>query len=484
MGRAAPPTWDHIVVVIEENKSFSQVLGSGQAPFIDALAAGGASLTNMYGITHPSQPNYLHLFSGANQGVTTNNDTSGLTPFNTPNLGAALIAAGRSFGGYSENLPAVGYTGFEADGGLYSRRHNPWVQWQAADAPSGNHLPASVNMPFSAFPTTELGFANLPTVSFVVPNNLNNMHDGTIAQGDTWLQNNLGSYAAWAAENNSLLIVTFDEDNSGSRNRIPTVFYGANVAAGAEVQGTWTLHDLLHTVEASYGLSHVGASADTNSIVGAFTTDPEVATRTFQQGQKGYFGSTSNWIEPGNPNTTHGSDPKLVVDGSPLSQGLIRFDDLFGSGDGQIPHGATILSAKLLVDTGSASGDETANTISIHRLLVPFTNTSTWNSLVSGISLGTEALSTPDFTLLPNQRDHWAIFDVTDSLRNFSTGASNYGWLLQPGGGDGWRPFGTQGTIPPILSVTFVVPEPATWLLAVLGLLPLAILRKCGRRPV
>src|SRR5438045_1062375 len=107
-GVAAPPTWDHIVIVIEENKSFSQVIGNPiDAPYINnTLKIGGAYLTDMYGITHPSQPNYLQFFSGANQGVTTDNDTSGVTPFNMANLGAELIAAGQTFTGYSENLPS------------------------------------------------------------------------------------------------------------------------------------------------------------------------------------------------------------------------------------------------------------------------------------------------------------------------------------------------------------------------------------------
>jgi hypothetical protein len=479
---AAPPTWDHIVVVIEENHAFSQVIGN--APFIDSLAAGGASLSNMYGITHPSQPNYLQFFSGANQGITTNNDTSGVSPFNTANLGAELISAGKSFTGYSETMPSVGYTGFDASGGLYARRHNPWVNWQSADAPTSNHLLPTTNQPFSAFPGT---FSSLPNVSIVVPNNQNNMHDGTIAQGDTWLQNNLGAYAAYAANpaNNSLLIVTFDEDNSGARNQIPTVLYGAHVQPGAQVAGTWTLHNLLHTIEDSNGLSHAGASQDVRSIVGAFTTDPAVATSTFQQGAAGYNSVTDTWIEQANPDTAHGADVKLVADSSPQSQGLIRFDNLFGAAAGQVPVGATILSAKLSFLTGSATSDETANNMSLHQLLVPFTGASTWNSLTGGISVGSDAVAGPEFTLLPNTQGTYAIFDVTDSIAAFGSGAAtNYGWLVNPGGSDGWRFYSSDDALTnrPILSITYSVPEPATWLLACCGAL-LLVGRRGRRRP-
>jgi acid phosphatase len=64
-------------------------------------------------------------------------------------------------------------------------------------------------MPFTDFPTD---FTQLPTLSFVVPNNNNNMHDGTAAVADAWLQTNIKSYADWAMTHNSLLVVTWDED--------------------------------------------------------------------------------------------------------------------------------------------------------------------------------------------------------------------------------------------------------------------------------
>src|SRR4051794_29680603 len=64
----APP--DHLVLVIEENKPADAVMAAGAAPFLQALATGGAQLDKFYAVTHPSQPNYLALFSGSTQGVT------------------------------------------------------------------------------------------------------------------------------------------------------------------------------------------------------------------------------------------------------------------------------------------------------------------------------------------------------------------------------------------------------------------------------
>src|SRR5262249_32300698 len=112
------PVPDHVVVVIEENRSYSQIIGNSAAPYINQLAQAGALFTNSHAIEHPSQPNYLDLFSGSNQGVSGDPGISGLGrngepswPFSTPNLAAQLRSHGKTFIGYSESLPSVGYTG-------------------------------------------------------------------------------------------------------------------------------------------------------------------------------------------------------------------------------------------------------------------------------------------------------------------------------------------------------------------------------------
>jgi hypothetical protein len=227
---AATPA--HVVVVIMENHAYSEIIGNSDAPYINTLAANGAVLTKSFAIEHPSQPNYLDLFSGANQGVT--NDATPLTvPFSTPNLGAELLANNLTFAIYSESLPSIGFTGDSATTvpgkNQYVRKHNPAVNWQASDAPNSNHLPPSVNQPFTAFPTTDAGFAALPTISIVVPNEQNDMHDGTVAMGDQWLSQNLEAYRKWATDHNSLLLLTFDEDDHSASNQITTIFAGQNV---------------------------------------------------------------------------------------------------------------------------------------------------------------------------------------------------------------------------------------------------------------
>ena len=433
---ATPAAYDHIVIVMEENKGLKEVIGnSAEAPYINGvLVAGGASMANMFALTDPSQPNYLQFFSGSNQGVIDNTVPAPGTPFSTPNLGAALLAAGKSFVGYSEDLPEVG--SIVEQSGFYARRHNPWVNWQVP-SPAGNQLPASVNQPFSSFPDAA-HFDQLPQVSIVVPNNANNMHDGTIGEGDAWLQANVAAYANWAKQHNSLLVVTFDEDFAAQRGNIPTVFYGANVAAGKTVQTTATLHNLLRTVEDLSGAAPSGSAACVRSIVGTFQSDPPFTIRSFQQGLLGYASATDTFIDGANPDASHGPDVVLATGGTSANQALLRFDNIVGSGAGQVPAGAQILSAKLVLATSRTELNTVDQTVSLHRLNLPFNAQSTWNSLSDGISLGTEARSTPEFTLLPNIDGDRAIFDVSDWVQSVVNGETNNGWLVNSVGVARW----------------------------------------------
>ncbi|MEO6500463.1 MAG: alkaline phosphatase family protein [Jatrophihabitantaceae bacterium] len=254
----AVPRPDHVVVVVMENHSNTDVIGNSAAPYINTLAATGANFSQSYAITHPSQPNYLALFSGSTQGVT---DNSCPHTFSTANLGSELIANSSTFKGYAESMPYDGYTGCSS--GAYARKHNPWVNW--------TNIPATSNLTLDAFPTD---YNELPTVSMVVPNLDNDMHDGTVAEGDAWLRDHFDSYAQWAKTHNSLLVLTFDEDDNSSGNRIPTVFVGASVKPGLYSERI-DHYDVLRTLEDAYDLPHAGASASATPITDVWVTgDP------------------------------------------------------------------------------------------------------------------------------------------------------------------------------------------------------------------
>lgn len=239
----------HIVVVVMENKAYADIIGNPSAPYLNALAAHGALLTRSYAITHPSQPNYVGLFSGSTHGLA---DDSCPHSFSGPNLAAQLLHARRTFAGYAESLPRAGYTGCSQ--GQYARKHAPWTDFPA--------LPGSLSQPFSAFPRD---YSALPTLAFVIPSLDHDMHNGTIGQGDQWLSHYLSGYARWAPAHDSLLIVTWDEDDGSAGNHIPTIVAGAHVRSGRYAEHV-THYRLLRTLEALDRLPAIGAAAATTPI--------------------------------------------------------------------------------------------------------------------------------------------------------------------------------------------------------------------------
>ncbi len=246
----APPA--HTVVVVMENHSYGDVIGSAQAPYLNRLARQGALLTRSYAITHPSEPNYLALFSGSTQGIT---DDSCPHRFAGANLAAQLIAAGRTFTGYAEDLPAPGSA--VCSSGEYARKHVPWADF--------SNVPAADSQPLRAFPAG--AYARLPTVSFVIPNLCHDMHDCPVSIGDAWLRRTLAGYARWAASHASLLVVTWDEDDGSAGNQIPTIFAGQLVRA-VRYTAPVTHYGVLRTIEALYRLPAAGHAVTAHVITG------------------------------------------------------------------------------------------------------------------------------------------------------------------------------------------------------------------------
>ena len=243
---------DHVVVVVMENHAYGDVVGSGSAPWVNTLPA--AVFTNWHAVTHPSQPNYLALFSGSTQAVT---DDSCPQHFDAPNLGQQLIGAGYTFAAYSEGLPQAGDTVCQAGG--YARKHAPWTDF-------GN-LPAATGQPFTAFGPD---YSRLPTVAFVIPDLCHDTHDCPVRVGDDWLAGHLAGYLAWARTHNSLLVITYDEDDNGAGNHILTVVAGAGVRPGRYgVAGDH--YTLLRTLESLYGLAPLGAAAARSPVQSAWS---------------------------------------------------------------------------------------------------------------------------------------------------------------------------------------------------------------------
>jgi acid phosphatase len=297
------PRYDHIVVVVEENKDYYQIIGTNAAPYLNKLVAEGANFTRMFGEEHYSQGNYFWLFSGSNQNVGFH-DQVPRSKLTTSNLGEQLIKKGLSFKGYSQSLPAIGS---EIDVTppncryrcVYGRKHVPWISF--ANVPNGATVDSSSNLRFEDFPAD---YSRLPTVAFVIPDMEHDMHNGapseSVPAGDLWLRQNIDRYYQWGKMHNSLLIVTFDENDDKRgyagltdpaispdhdqrrldlQNRITTIFAGDHVKPSYAEPNGMTHVNILRTIEAMYGLPKSGAQQP--NAVRAGISDDAIATNEF-----------------------------------------------------------------------------------------------------------------------------------------------------------------------------------------------------------
>jgi hypothetical protein len=247
--RRAMPTYDHVVVVILENRSYRTI--KEDAAYLAALADQGAEMTRSYGVTHPSQPNYFALFAGSTMRVRSNR-----CPIERRGrqLAGQLNAHGYTFAAYSEALPKVGYTGCSGSNDRYKRTRAAWVSFAS--------FKQRQHRPFSAFPDS---YHELPTVSFVVPDMCHSMHDCSTATGDRWMRRHIAPYAAWAKRHDSLLIVTFDEDDEKSGNHIYTVLVGDHVKPD-DYRRRISHYTVLRTIERLYGLPPLRHAKDQRPI--------------------------------------------------------------------------------------------------------------------------------------------------------------------------------------------------------------------------
>jgi len=199
---SSQPTFSHVVVVVEENHSYSDVIGSSSMPYLNSLASQYGLATQYFANGHPSMPNYLMLTTG--QMETFDDNFSGT--ISDDNVVRELVHAGKSWKAYEESIPSAGYLG--GDVAPYVRRHNPFSY--LSDVQNDPSQAANI-VPFSQF-ASDLSSNTLPQFSFISPDVNDDAHNGTLAAADSWLQSNLAPLLASSTfQNSGLLIITFDE---------------------------------------------------------------------------------------------------------------------------------------------------------------------------------------------------------------------------------------------------------------------------------
>jgi len=245
----AVPAFDHIFVVIMENHSATQIIGSAEAPYINSLVAEYGLAGNYTAITHPSLPNYLALTGGSTFGLST--DCTDCFQ-NAPNIAVdRLVPAGLTWRGYMESIPSPAFVG---DDYPYMQKHDPFVYYDNIRTDPAQF--ANV-VPYTRLAVDLASAQTTPAFGWITPNMIDDMHDGTVAQGDAWLSTAIPAILASDAFTleKSLLFITWDENDDSPGNQIATLVIADDIPPGYISQVPYNHYSLLRTIEESWGLA-------------------------------------------------------------------------------------------------------------------------------------------------------------------------------------------------------------------------------------
>ena len=295
------PQLDRVFVIMMENHSYAQIIGNPATPYITGLAATNNIATNYKSTSNPSLPNYLATIAGSDFGVTNNaspawgasaNNSSGPYRFDAPTIASQLVATGRTWKSYQENLPAAGSMVNSAPGGdvgaLYAVKHNPFPYFASVQNDQGqlNNM-----VPLGQL-SMDLAGGIVPNLAYIVPNQCNDMHGlgdpaspcggfsqaQLLAQGDLTVQTLVSGITAsnvWRSGRNALFVV-FDE-SEGPPGQDPLVAIAVtNYGVTGVRDGTpYNHYSLLKTMEAGFGLSYLGNAASAQTMAAMLAPVPE-----------------------------------------------------------------------------------------------------------------------------------------------------------------------------------------------------------------
>ncbi|WP_427017324.1 alkaline phosphatase family protein [Pseudarthrobacter sp. P1] len=248
-GTTAGP--DHVVIIVEENKPASSILGDAAAPYINKLATDHALAANYQAVAHPSLPNYLALTSGTNAGITDDCTPGGSCTARVPNITDEIVQSGRTWKMYAESMPAP----CTADSsGPYAVKHNPFMYYPSVT--DNNASCAAHVVPLTQLDGDLTAASRLPNYVFISPNLCNDMHDCPVATGDAWLSHQVPDILASPAftTQNSLLVIIWDE-GEGENNTVLAIFAGPAARQAHTSPLAYSHYSLLHTVERLWGLA-------------------------------------------------------------------------------------------------------------------------------------------------------------------------------------------------------------------------------------
>jgi hypothetical protein len=269
------PQFSHVVVVVEENAGYQDVIGNSAMPYLNSLASKYSVATNYYANTHPTIGNYFMMTTGT---IVTNDDTFAGTVSDN-NLVRQFQKDGKSWKSYAESVPAARYLG--GDSYPYLKRHVPFSYF--SDVANSTSLAQNI-VPFSAF-ASDVGSGNLPNFSFVTPNAEHDAHDcpggGSacslpvrLTAADNWLKANIAPLISSPAFADTLLVITFDEgditDVVNGGGHIATILISPKVKAGYQGSGTYQHQSLERLIGDTLRLSAVPGAGSSAGTMGEF----------------------------------------------------------------------------------------------------------------------------------------------------------------------------------------------------------------------
>jgi phosphatidylinositol-3-phosphatase len=267
---ALVPDFQHIVIVVFENKEFGTVIGNPQMPYFNELAKAHTLLTQHYAVAHPSLPNYLALIGGDTFGVTFDCTKCIFDAVTLPDL---IEAGGRTWKSYQEDMPSPCFAGAEA--GNYAMKHNPFMYFDPIRLDAGRCTNRVVPMQQLY---VDLAAGNLPNYSFITPNLCNDAHDCGLGTADDWLKSLMMILLPLLGRDNAsyLVILTWDEGQGDhsccglpaeAGGKIATVLISPQAKTGFEDDTPYTHYSILKTISEAWHLEYLGHAADADNVL-------------------------------------------------------------------------------------------------------------------------------------------------------------------------------------------------------------------------
>jgi phosphatidylinositol-3-phosphatase len=260
------PDFAHVYLLILENHEAGSIVGSASAPYINGLFARYGLATNYTGVSHPSQPNYIALFSGSTQGIA----DDGVHTLSATNLVDQLETKGKTWNVFAQDYPGGCYAGTTSSGsgdgigaaGSYARKHDPAISF--TDIASNPARCARISS-LAGFDPAAGNF------ELIVPNDCNDMHSCSVATGDAFLKTFVPRITGSPAFADSVLFITFDEGTSdiGGGGRVATVVVSPLTPAGFTSATAYSHYSILRTIEDAWGLGCLGKACGATDM-GAF----------------------------------------------------------------------------------------------------------------------------------------------------------------------------------------------------------------------